>query len=196
MSSHVRVLALLTSMLLCCGGLAVLCGLVGRHHGMHTVAFMAAEVRKFQFLHQQFYISWEKSTKNIIFAFYFFLVFACYGAHWTCYNEVSISPGFRSQYKHAIFAVICRLWNWSCLALSGFCTCREIQHWGLATAFCRYSIHLWDLNHEGTWESKGTYVYYTDFIMELTLLCLDLMHHIHMLVSFPQSYNCKKKKKS
>ena len=48
----------------------------------------------------------------------------------------------------------------------------------------RYSIHLWDLNHEGTWESKSTYVYYTDFFMELGLLCLDLMHHIHMLVSF------------
>ncbi|XP_070616603.1 E3 ubiquitin-protein ligase AMFR [Erythrolamprus reginae] len=46
----------------------------------------------------------------------------------------------------------------------------------------RYIIHLWDLNHEGTWESKGTYVYYTDFIMELTLLSLDLMHHIHMLL--------------
>ncbi|XP_072837056.2 E3 ubiquitin-protein ligase AMFR [Pogona vitticeps] len=46
----------------------------------------------------------------------------------------------------------------------------------------RYVIHLWDLNHEGTWESKGTYVYYTDFIMELMLLSLDLMHHIHMLL--------------
>uniref|UniRef100_A0A3B3QFX2 E3 ubiquitin-protein ligase AMFR n=1 Tax=Paramormyrops kingsleyae TaxID=1676925 RepID=A0A3B3QFX2_9TELE len=48
--------------------------------------------------------------------------------------------------------------------------------------FLRYSFHLWDLNHEGTWEAKGTYVYYTDFIMELTLLSLDLMHHIHMLL--------------
>ncbi len=46
----------------------------------------------------------------------------------------------------------------------------------------RYSIHLWDLNHPGTWESKGTYVYYTDFIMELAMLFLDLVHHIHMLV--------------
>lgn len=49
---------------------------------------------------------------------------------------------------------------------------------------CRYVIHLWDLNHEGTWEGKGTYVYYTDFVMELTLVSLDLMHHIHMLVCF------------
>lgn len=46
----------------------------------------------------------------------------------------------------------------------------------------RYSIHLWDLKHTGTWENKGTYVYYTDFVMELTMLFLDLMHHIHMLV--------------
>ncbi|KAK3526809.1 hypothetical protein QTP70_033549 [Hemibagrus guttatus] len=102
MSSHVRVLTLLVSMLLCCGGLAVLCGLVGHLHSMHTVAFMAAECLL-----------------------------------------VTVRTG------HVI---------------------------------TRYSIHLWDLNHEGTWESKGTYVYYTDFIMELTLLCLDLMHHIHMLL--------------
>lgn len=102
MSSHVRVLALLVSMLVCCGGLAVLCGLVGSLYGMHTVAFMAAECLL-----------------------------------------VTVRTG------HVI---------------------------------TRYSIHLWDLNHEGTWESKGTYVYYTDFIMELTLLCLDLMHHIHMLL--------------
>ncbi|XP_023646102.1 E3 ubiquitin-protein ligase AMFR [Paramormyrops kingsleyae] len=51
-----------------------------------------------------------------------------------------------------------------------------------AHVIMRYSFHLWDLNHEGTWEAKGTYVYYTDFIMELTLLSLDLMHHIHMLL--------------
>lgn len=53
----------------------------------------------------------------------------------------------------------------------------------LCAVTCRYSIHLWDLNHPGTWESKGTYVYYTDFIMELAMLFLDLIHHIHMLVS-------------
>uniref|UniRef100_H3D1A7 Autocrine motility factor receptor n=1 Tax=Tetraodon nigroviridis TaxID=99883 RepID=H3D1A7_TETNG len=46
----------------------------------------------------------------------------------------------------------------------------------------RYSIHLWDLKHPGTWENKGTYVYYTDFVMELAMLFLDLVHHIHMLL--------------
>ncbi|KAJ8407880.1 hypothetical protein AAFF_G00269240 [Aldrovandia affinis] len=102
MSSHVRVLSLLVSMLLFCCGLAVVCGLVGHSHGMHTMAFMAAECLL-----------------------------------------VTVRTG------HVIM---------------------------------RYTIHLWDLNREGTWESKGTYVYYTDFIMELALLSLDLMHHIHMLL--------------
>lgn len=48
---------------------------------------------------------------------------------------------------------------------------------------CRYSIHLWDVNQEGSWENKSSYVYYTDLLMELLLLGLDLLHHIHMLVS-------------
>ncbi|XP_075796516.1 E3 ubiquitin-protein ligase AMFR isoform X1 [Pelodiscus sinensis] len=102
MSSHVRVLTLLSAMLLSCCGLAVVCGVIGYTHGMHTLAFMAAE---------------------------------------------SLLVTVRTA--HVIL---------------------------------RYVIHLWDLNHEGTWEGKGTYVYYTDFVMELTLLSLDLMHHIHMLL--------------
>ncbi|XP_062997381.1 E3 ubiquitin-protein ligase AMFR isoform X2 [Elgaria multicarinata webbii] len=102
MNSHVRVLTLLVAMLLSCCGLAVVCGIIGYTHGMHTLSFMAAE--------------------------------------------------------------------------SLLVTVRTVH------VILRYVIHLWDLNHEGTWESKGTYVYYTDFIMELTLLSLDLMHHIHMLL--------------
>ncbi|XP_061863493.1 E3 ubiquitin-protein ligase AMFR isoform X2 [Colius striatus] len=102
MSSHIRVLTLLVAMLLSCCGLAVVCGVIGYTHGMHTLAFMAAE--------------------------------------------------------------------------SLLVTVRTIH------VILRYVIHLWDLNHEGTWEGKGTYVYYTDFVMELTLLSLDLMHHIHMLL--------------
>lgn len=45
MNSHVRVLCLLVSLLLNCCGLAVVCGLLGAPHGMHTLSFMAAEVR-------------------------------------------------------------------------------------------------------------------------------------------------------
>ncbi|XP_034043198.1 E3 ubiquitin-protein ligase AMFR-like [Thalassophryne amazonica] len=101
-NNHVRVLCLLFSLLLDCCGLAVVCGLLGASHGMHTLSFMAAECLL-----------------------------------------VTVRTG------HVIM---------------------------------RYSVHLWDLNHRGTWESKGTYVYYTDFIMELAMLFLDLMHHIHMLL--------------
>ncbi|XP_041124776.1 E3 ubiquitin-protein ligase AMFR-like isoform X1 [Polyodon spathula] len=102
MSSHVRVLSLLVSMLLSCCGLAVVSGVAGYIYGMHTFAFTAAECLL-----------------------------------------VTVRTG------HVIM---------------------------------RYTIHLWDLNHEGTWESKGTYVYYTDFCMEVSLLSLDLTHHIHMLL--------------
>ncbi|XP_023695483.1 E3 ubiquitin-protein ligase AMFR-like [Paramormyrops kingsleyae] len=102
MSNHGRVLSLLVAMLVSCCGMAVLCGLREHPHGLHSVAFMAAEC---------------------------LLVTICTG--------------------HVII---------------------------------RYTIHLWDLNHVGTWESKGTYVYYTDFIMEMALLSLDLIHHIHMLL--------------
>ncbi|KAG8563251.1 hypothetical protein GDO81_015990 [Engystomops pustulosus] len=102
MSCHIRVLVLLSAMLGVCCCLAVLCVFAGYAHGMHTLAFMAAE----------------------------------------------------------------------CLLV----TTRT------AHVVLRYGIHLWDLNHEGTWEGKGTYVYYTDFVMELSHLSMDLMHHIHMLL--------------
>lgn len=45
MSSHGRVLSLLMAMLLSCCGLAVICCVTGYIHGMHTLAFMAVEVR-------------------------------------------------------------------------------------------------------------------------------------------------------
>ncbi|XP_044125900.1 E3 ubiquitin-protein ligase AMFR isoform X2 [Bufo gargarizans] len=102
MSCHVRVLVLLSAMLGVCCCLGVLCVFAGYVHGIHTLAFMAAE----------------------------------------------------------------------CLLV----TTRT------AHVVLRYVIHLWDLNHEGTWEGKGTYVYYTDFVMELSHLSMDLMHHIHMLL--------------
>lgn len=49
MNSHVRVLCLLVSLLLDCCGLAVVCGLLGASHGMHTLSFMGAEVRSHYF---------------------------------------------------------------------------------------------------------------------------------------------------
>uniref|UniRef100_A0A8C4Q336 E3 ubiquitin-protein ligase AMFR n=1 Tax=Eptatretus burgeri TaxID=7764 RepID=A0A8C4Q336_EPTBU len=46
----------------------------------------------------------------------------------------------------------------------------------------RYAIHLWDLAQDGTWEVKSTFVYYTDLIIHLFMLSVDLAHHIHMLL--------------
>lgn len=89
---------------------------------------------------------------------------SCSVCWWRCAQDTS-SYGLCSAFKNTVRCVHregAEAWIWS------------VIH--------RYSIHLWDLNHEGTWENKSSYIYYTDFIMELAILCLDLMHHIHMLV--------------
>uniref|UniRef100_A0A646QCX6 AMFR n=1 Tax=Hemiscolopendra marginata TaxID=943146 RepID=A0A646QCX6_9MYRI len=46
----------------------------------------------------------------------------------------------------------------------------------------RYAIHLWDTNHEGVWENRGTYIYFTELIFEITALATDFFHHLHMLL--------------
>ncbi|XP_071785382.1 E3 ubiquitin-protein ligase AMFR-like [Asterias amurensis] len=46
----------------------------------------------------------------------------------------------------------------------------------------RYGIHFYDLHYEGVWEKRGTIMYYSDLIMELSALCVDFVHHFHMLL--------------
>ena len=46
----------------------------------------------------------------------------------------------------------------------------------------RYTIHLWDMNHEGVWENRAIYVYYTELVFELASFSIDFCHHLHMLV--------------
>ncbi|PIK38366.1 putative E3 ubiquitin-protein ligase AMFR [Apostichopus japonicus] len=46
----------------------------------------------------------------------------------------------------------------------------------------KYGIHLYDLRYEGVWERRGMIVYYTELLMELLVLGVDLLHHIHMLL--------------
>ncbi len=46
----------------------------------------------------------------------------------------------------------------------------------------RFIIHLYDLIFEGFWEDKEAYIYYTEFVMEMGILSLNMMHHIHMVV--------------
>jgi hypothetical protein len=38
------------------------------------------------------------------------------------------------------------------------------------------------MNQEGTWERRGSFVYYAELLFELTALCFDFIHHLHMLV--------------
>jgi autocrine motility factor receptor len=43
-------------------------------------------------------------------------------------------------------------------------------------------IYLWDMYHEGLWENRNNYTYYTEFILEISSLCVQFMHHLHMLI--------------
>lgn len=46
----------------------------------------------------------------------------------------------------------------------------------------RYGIHLWDITHEGVWENRAIYVYYSDLLFEMSALSVDFFHHLHMLL--------------
>jgi autocrine motility factor receptor len=46
----------------------------------------------------------------------------------------------------------------------------------------RYSIHLWDVVHDGVWENRAIYVYYCELIFEVSALFIDFCHHLHMLL--------------
>lgn len=47
----------------------------------------------------------------------------------------------------------------------------------------RYAIHLYDLNYIGLWEHKGRWLHYNDLFLCCTFLKLNLLHHLHMLLS-------------
>lgn len=66
MSSHGRVLSLLIAMLLSCCGLAVVCCVTGYTHGMHTLAFMAAEVRSVHRLSPIRFLNMFKETRGLM----------------------------------------------------------------------------------------------------------------------------------
>ena len=52
-----------------------------------------------------------------------------------------------------------------------------------------YVIHLWDMHHDGTWENRSTYTYYTELVLELTALSVEFLHHVHMLVGVVLCHN-------
>jgi len=47
----------------------------------------------------------------------------------------------------------------------------------------RYLIHLYDLSRAGIWEFKGRWLHYNELILSSAFLILDLVHHLHMLLS-------------
>lgn len=47
----------------------------------------------------------------------------------------------------------------------------------------RYLIHLYDLNYVGLWEFKGRWLHYNDLILCSSFLFINLVHHLHMLLS-------------
>jgi autocrine motility factor receptor len=49
----------------------------------------------------------------------------------------------------------------------------------------RYSIHLWDLNHDGVWENRSILIYYTEFVFEMVALVVDFFNYLHMLFCGP-----------
>lgn len=46
----------------------------------------------------------------------------------------------------------------------------------------RYAIYLREVNHNGVWERRASYVYYTELLFEITALTIDFLHHLHMLI--------------
>ena len=53
----------------------------------------------------------------------------------------------------------------------------------LVYVYCSCIIHLWDLHHDGMWENHSIYSHYTDFLLEMITLSVELTHYLHMIVS-------------
>ena len=47
---------------------------------------------------------------------------------------------------------------------------------------CRHILHLWDMHHDGVSENRSTYIYYVELVLEVAVLGVDFMHHVHMLL--------------
>lgn len=47
----------------------------------------------------------------------------------------------------------------------------------------RYALHLSDVYNLFEIANKGTVTYYIDFLFEISVILIDLLHYLHMLVS-------------
>lgn len=48
----------------------------------------------------------------------------------------------------------------------------------------RYGLHLSDVYNLVEITNKGTVTYYIDFVFEISVILIDLLHYLHMLVRF------------
>ncbi|XP_051510823.1 E3 ubiquitin-protein ligase AMFR isoform X3 [Myxocyprinus asiaticus] len=112
-------------------------------------------------------------------------------------KQLSFTPTTTlSSHKHVLLVLMCLLVSYGGLTVifghlgysNGMHTLSFMAVEGLMVivymshVIIRCIIHLYDLSCEGSWDDKEVYIYYTDFIMDMGILCLDLMHHIHMLL--------------
>ncbi|KAA0202000.1 hypothetical protein HAZT_HAZT009675, partial [Hyalella azteca] len=111
------------------------------------------------------------------------------------YLSFSGHTGRRTHLRLLGLLTIILLLASACLVISGIVGCHAgINTFAFMAAECvllmvrtlyvitRYSIYLWDISHQGLWEKRGGYVYVTELVFELSELCIDMAHHIHMLV--------------
>jgi hypothetical protein len=46
----------------------------------------------------------------------------------------------------------------------------------------KYTIHLWDLHGNGTWEDRGKYIYMVEFFTDSVILLATLAHYVQILI--------------
>jgi len=46
----------------------------------------------------------------------------------------------------------------------------------------KYTIHLWDLHGNGTWEDRGKYMYMVEFFTDSVILLATLAHYVQILI--------------
>ncbi len=51
---------------------------------------------------------------------------------------------------------------------------------GVAHTLTRYSFQLYDLRHEGTWESRTNAVFVVEFLFDMVQLMVTLAHYLHI----------------
>ncbi|XP_052816221.1 E3 ubiquitin-protein ligase AMFR-like [Mya arenaria] len=113
------------------------------------------------------------------------------------FEYVSFSPTTPRLVHVKLLSLLCVI-ILSCCGLLALCVYTGLQNGITIFAFmaaeclllairtlyvvARYCLHLVDMNLEGVWENRATYIYYTELVFELAALSIDFGHHLHMLL--------------